>query len=116
MCSPPHVDDGRTPGRKAGWTDGLTDEERADRDFYDPKADDDDERWVVENLKHAAITAASSPGHGQLCQQENFVPVQQPLLYTHARACIPYFDDALRSLTQDPHQNRPHVFHLHEAG
>ena len=56
------VDDGRTPGRKAGWTDGLTDEERADRDFYDPKADDDDERWVVENLKHAAITAASSPG------------------------------------------------------
>lgn len=50
------VDDGRTEGRKAGWTDGMTDEQRADRDFYDPKADDEDERWVVEHLKHTAIT------------------------------------------------------------
>jgi hypothetical protein len=54
------VDDGRTPGRKAGWTDGLTDEERQLRDFYDPKADDEDERWVVENLKHTAISGTGS--------------------------------------------------------
>jgi hypothetical protein len=58
------VDDGRTPGRKAGWTDGLTDEQRHARDFYDPKADDEDERWVVENLKHTAITNAAGAGAG----------------------------------------------------
>lgn len=52
------VDDGRTPGRKAGWSDGLSNEERQLRDLYDPKADDEDERWVVEHLKHTAISMA----------------------------------------------------------
>eukprot|EP01043_Picozoa_sp_COSAG02_P002700 COSAG02_NODE_64_length_43111_cov_35.627709_13_plen_272_part_00 len=56
----PAVDDGRTPGKTAGWSDGLTDEERQLRDFYDPKADDEDERWVVEHLKHTAISRASA--------------------------------------------------------
>ena len=63
--TPPAVDDGRTPGKKAGWSDGLTDEERHLRDFYDPKADDDDERWVVEHLKHTAISRASGSGSGR---------------------------------------------------
>lgn len=65
MAIPTAVDDGRTPGRKAGWTDGLTDEERQLRDFYDPKADDEDERWVVEHLKHTAISRASASESGR---------------------------------------------------
>ena len=53
------VDDGRTPGRKAGWKDAMTDDERNDLFLYDPKADDDDEKWVVENVKHASVRKAA---------------------------------------------------------
>eukprot|EP01050_Picozoa_sp_SAG11_P013586 SAG11_NODE_1598_length_4610_cov_2.897362_6_plen_86_part_00 len=36
-------DDGRTPGRTAGWNDGKTDEERNLDFMFDPKADEADE-------------------------------------------------------------------------
>ena len=70
------VDDGRTPGRKAGWTDGLSDEQRNDLYFFDPKADDKDEEWVVHNLKHAAVRhaacrgAAKGGGGTQWCRRQ----------------------------------------------
>ena len=58
------VDDGRTPGRRAGWKDGLTDEERNDLFRYDPRADDEDEKWVVEHVKHASMVAAHAAASG----------------------------------------------------
>jgi hypothetical protein len=58
------VDDGRTPGRRAGWKDGLTDEERNDLFLYDPRADDEDEKWVVEHVKHASMVAAHAAASG----------------------------------------------------